>query len=66
MANQGIIHAAYTTGGQPLCKTRRSIMSLRIEEFRTTEWHQCKRCAAKLAKRDAKEKAKGFNISTSK
>lgn len=53
MANQGIMHAAHQTGGGALCKTRRSIMSVSIAEFRTMKWTPCKRCAAKVAKMDA-------------
>lgn len=55
MANQGIMHAAYKTGGDALCKTRRSIMTLNIEEFRVMLWQPCKRCAAKVAKMDTKK-----------
>jgi len=58
MANQGIMHAAYKTGGEPFCKTRRAVMSVNIEEFRTTVWTPCKRCTAKVAKLDAKKASK--------
>lgn len=58
MANQGIMHAAHRAGGDSFCKTRRSIMSVSVAEFRTMNWTPCKRCAAKIAKLDAKAAAK--------
>jgi len=51
--NQGIIHAAYSDGGQPICKNRNAHMSSEIAKFRTYGASQCKRCAAKLVKMDA-------------
>lgn len=66
MANQGIMHLSRGKSGDvPVCNTRRSIMSMNEAEFR--EWPlKCKRCEARLAKRDAKKAAKSFNISTCK
>lgn len=55
--NQGIMHAAFKTGGQPLCRSRRAHMSVCVEQFRTDQ-KQCKRCAASLAKMDAKRARK--------
>jgi hypothetical protein len=49
--NQGIMHAAYTHGGYPLCKNRTAHMSTIIEKFRA-EPKPCKRCLAKVAKMD--------------
>jgi hypothetical protein len=53
--NQGIAHAAFRDGGEPLCKRRGAHMSLSIERFLTTKFAQCKRCAAKLAKGQARK-----------
>ena len=57
MANQGIMHAAGAWGGLPLCRTRRAHMSKPVELFRN-DVCQCKRCAAIVAKRDARAAAK--------
>lgn len=53
--NQGIAHASYRAGGVPLCNNRRAHMSFDIEKFRALGG-QCRRCAAKVAKMDAKQR----------
>ncbi len=55
--NQGIMHLAGVKGGEPVCRNRRAHMSTTEDCFRQ-EPKQCKRCAAKLAQRDAKKAAK--------
>jgi len=60
--NQGIIHAAYSDGGRPLCKNRNAHMSSAIEKFRTYGTSQCKKCAAHLAKMDAVKARKAARI----
>jgi hypothetical protein len=50
--NQGIMHAAITAGGMPLCRRPNAHMSTTIESFRVAG-KQCKRCAAIVAKMDA-------------
>lgn len=52
VSNQGIAHAAFRAGGEPLCKSRRAHFTCSTETFRTISG-QCKRCIAKLAKSDA-------------
>ena len=47
--NQGIMHAAYTKGGTPLCKNRNAHMSTDLISFKN-EPLQCKRCATKVKK----------------
>lgn len=60
--NQGIMHAAHTCGGGPLCKNRNAHMSTSIDRFRN-EPKKCKRCVAKVAKMDAiKQKREGRAI----
>jgi hypothetical protein len=51
--NQGIIHAAHSDGGAPICKNRNAHASAAFAKFRTYGASQCKRCAAKLVKMDA-------------
>jgi hypothetical protein len=50
--NQGITHAAFRDGGEPLCKNRNAHTSTGLDKFRTDP-QPCKRCAAKLSKIDA-------------
>ncbi len=57
MANQGITHLAFKTGGRPLCNTRRAIMSISIDRYRAGEQfgvRECSKCLAKLAAMDEK------------
>lgn len=49
--NQGIMHAARSMGGEPLCRNRNAHMSTTIEKFRD-EPLRCKRCDAKVLKMD--------------
>jgi len=55
--NAGIDHIALKTGGFPLCRSNRAIMSISVETFRADEGtgRYCARCVASLAKRDAKK-----------
>lgn len=62
--NQGIMHAAYSVGGQPLCKNRNAHMSTSIERFRS-EPLKCKRCKAKVEKMDAIKARKAAQIGVS-
>lgn len=58
--NQGIMHAVFEFGGQPICGSQRALMATVIDQFREYS-HQCKRCAAKLRDMDeraAKKKSK--------
>jgi hypothetical protein len=52
MANLGIMHAARSIGGEPLCRKRNAHMSTSIEIFRHYPT-KCKKCEAKLVKQDA-------------
>ena len=53
--NQGITHLARKTGGEPVCRRPRTIMSVTTDKFEHDP-KQCKRCAAFLAKWRAKRK----------
>lgn len=54
--NQGIMHLAHKSGGLPVCRKTRAHMSAPREVFKL-DAKQCKKCAAILAKWEAKEAA---------
>lgn len=54
--NQGIMHLARKSGGVPVCRNIRAHMSAPREVFKF-DHKQCKKCAAILAKWEAKEAA---------
>jgi hypothetical protein len=52
--NTGIMHLMRTGGGGPVCRKPRAIMATTAERF-INDPKQCKRCAALLAKWQAKK-----------
>jgi len=56
--NQGIMHLATRPGGMPVCRNVKAHMSTTEDRFDLEGMHQCKRCAAVLAKWKAKRAVK--------
>lgn len=54
--NQGIMHLVRKIGGLPVCQNRRAHMGVTRDQFKF-DVKQCKKCAAILAKWEAKEAA---------
>jgi len=59
VANSGIVHLGRGGAGKtPVCNRRNAHVSLTREQFKSGSWgRQCARCAAKLAKWEAREVA---------
>ena len=52
--NQGIAHLSRDrAGGPPVCNSRRAHITVTRDDFK--RWRQCKRCAATLAKWEARK-----------
>lgn len=58
--NQGIMHLVRSTGGTPVCNSRRAIMATTADRF-ATDPKPCKRCASLFAKWQAKRAVKAQN-----
>jgi hypothetical protein len=57
--NQAIAHLGTGgAGGRPWCGRRNAHISVALESFKSGAWRQCARCAAKLAKSEAKAVSK--------
>ena len=50
--NRGIMHLSWSVGGQPLCGSRRALMSTTPD--RSQGWTICRRCEARLSRSKAK------------
>jgi len=53
--NQAIAHLGRGGAGQPaVCGAKRAHITVSREQFTSGSWSQCKRCAARVAKWEAK------------